>query len=891
MHENPMTSSRRFARLGLAAVACVAALAATACAAGADPPKSRFLLPEGDAAVTLRQFSQQARTPIIYPVDLVRGVKTKPVQGLFTARDALDRMVTATGLVVSQDAHTGALTVGRAATPPATPKQTLRAKAAPASPPASAPSAMTPKTAKPTSFLARASAWLALTLAPTLGAQIQPATDPAPAQDPTLVLSPFTISSTKTVGYGAAASLSSGRLAQAYVDTPQSVSVVTEEFLKDANVFSAKDSLKFVPSVAPTSSQHDAAFTIRGLRTNNVNFEGIRVGASFYLDNAFFSRIEVVKGPSGAAFGRGEPAGFINNMFKRPGASGKTSTIVDLTAGTEDNLRATIDADLPLAGGLGARLVAYRHDGSGTRELSEFDKQGAMLSVQWRYSKKGTLTVFGFNSDERLGATVGNPSYNHPQSRDDALINANRAPGSVPLLPKDQVIGFEGDGFHYKLNGLMALLEHNLLPRLFTRQALLYSDLKNHGEFTVGNIGSSQFESATTGQPEWTVTAPITRLLAFDRTFSYQGDFVYKLENLLGGNHTFVAGGDYNDLVNVAANTTFTTGRHSLLNFTNGVRPATTFPADTAVGLSTASESAGYYAQWQGAFLRDRIQASASARKQFFESTATTRATGAKAATQKAHTKLIPRYSLLYKITEQISVFGLSATQEDPSSPVLRWSQLPAGDPRATETINAAPRTELREFGAKAVLFGGKLYVSASYYEMEREGTVLPVTRNEIINGQTIPITERSISGEEISGLELEIFGEPLPRLNFTLAAGFISGTVPRPGGSGPADRVNMGVVDTVSGYVRYKFAPGSDGLSLRAGGKLWLGGWNLSAFRNNPYKGDQVQLDVGASYTWGRGRYTLDLKVNNATDEFNIVASNSTFDQRLSYLGFTARL
>src|SRR5438876_893917 len=101
-----MIPSDRHVRHKRLALAFVCALVGTTWAAGADPPKKTFRLREGDAAVTLRQFSQQADEQIVYPIDLVRGVQTNPVRGEFTARDALDRMVANTGLIVVQDEKT-----------------------------------------------------------------------------------------------------------------------------------------------------------------------------------------------------------------------------------------------------------------------------------------------------------------------------------------------------------------------------------------------------------------------------------------------------------------------------------------------------------------------------------------------------------------------------------------------------------------------------------------------------------------------------------------------------------------------------------------------------------------------------------------------------------------
>jgi iron complex outermembrane receptor protein len=79
----------------------------------AEAAKKNFNLPAGDAATTLKAFTQQSGEQIVYPVGQIRGVKTNVVQGEFAARDALDRMLDGTGLVAVQDEKTGALAVRR----------------------------------------------------------------------------------------------------------------------------------------------------------------------------------------------------------------------------------------------------------------------------------------------------------------------------------------------------------------------------------------------------------------------------------------------------------------------------------------------------------------------------------------------------------------------------------------------------------------------------------------------------------------------------------------------------------------------------------------------------------------------------------------------------------
>ena len=78
-----------------------------------EPARKAFDVPADAAAISLKRFAEQAGQEIIYPVDDVKGVKTNPVIGDFTAREALDRLVAATDLVVAQNKATGALAVSR----------------------------------------------------------------------------------------------------------------------------------------------------------------------------------------------------------------------------------------------------------------------------------------------------------------------------------------------------------------------------------------------------------------------------------------------------------------------------------------------------------------------------------------------------------------------------------------------------------------------------------------------------------------------------------------------------------------------------------------------------------------------------------------------------------
>lgn len=104
-----------------------------ACGAfAANPAKRSFDLPAGDAAKTLRSFSEQSGEQIIFPVEQVRGVRTQAVKGQLSTREALDQMLAGTALVAEEDKVTGAFAVRKGVADPNAPRPASNANAGPA---------------------------------------------------------------------------------------------------------------------------------------------------------------------------------------------------------------------------------------------------------------------------------------------------------------------------------------------------------------------------------------------------------------------------------------------------------------------------------------------------------------------------------------------------------------------------------------------------------------------------------------------------------------------------------------------------------------------------------------------------------------------------------------
>ena len=77
----------------------------------AKAAKKNFDIPAGEALAALKRFLVQSGEQLIYKAESLQGIRTEAVQGSFTAREALERMLSRTALSVAQDEKTGVLAI------------------------------------------------------------------------------------------------------------------------------------------------------------------------------------------------------------------------------------------------------------------------------------------------------------------------------------------------------------------------------------------------------------------------------------------------------------------------------------------------------------------------------------------------------------------------------------------------------------------------------------------------------------------------------------------------------------------------------------------------------------------------------------------------------------
>lgn len=218
-------------------------------------------------------------------------------------------------------------------------------------------------------------------------------------------------------------------------DTPQSVSVVTSQQIKDQGTTTVADALKKTTGINVIRDSGSYRFLSRGFYMDQVQEDGMNSfvpGAQInpyrsgpgLNDLDIYDRIEVVRGPSGLMQGTGEPGGTVNLVRKRPTADFQASSVT--TVGSWEKLRETVD----VSGSLNAeRTVRARFIGVGQRADSfknNVDEAHATLyGVVEADAGKGTRLTAGAlhqSSDETpdyygLPLTTGGVALDSDRSR------------------------------------------------------------------------------------------------------------------------------------------------------------------------------------------------------------------------------------------------------------------------------------------------------------------------------------------------------------------------------------------------------------------------------------------------------------------------------------------
>ncbi|ELB2916587.1 TonB-dependent siderophore receptor [Vibrio parahaemolyticus] len=148
-----------------------------------------------------------------------------------------------------------------------------------------------------------------------------------------------------------------------WLDVPQAVSVVTKTEMQDRGAVRLMDALDGVAGVNNTLGEGSRdQFMIRGFDSlNDMYRDGMRDDGTLqsYRSLANVERVEIVKGPAGALYGRGSAGGIINLVTKR--ANGENFTHVKGSVGSNSQYVGQVDSSMAFSDKVNGRInLEYR---------------------------------------------------------------------------------------------------------------------------------------------------------------------------------------------------------------------------------------------------------------------------------------------------------------------------------------------------------------------------------------------------------------------------------------------------------------------------------------------------------------------------------------------------
>ena len=205
-----------------------------------------------------------------------------------------------------------------------------------------------------------------------------------------------------------------GRFTEPLRDTPKSVTVIPKEVLQDQGATSFRDVARNTPGVTLGTGEGGNAFGdrifIRGFEArNDVYIDGQRDPGVSSREIFAVEQVEIVKGPSSAFLGRGTTGGSVGLESKKA-QTGNDFLVGELTGGTSDMVRGTVDANYQLGEGAALRVNGLYHTGDTPgRDYVDNERWGASAALTWKLAPTVTLDAdyYYFRSD-------GMSDYGHP---------------------------------------------------------------------------------------------------------------------------------------------------------------------------------------------------------------------------------------------------------------------------------------------------------------------------------------------------------------------------------------------------------------------------------------------------------------------------------------------
>ncbi|WP_438479688.1 TonB-dependent siderophore receptor [Oleiharenicola lentus] len=220
--------------------------------------------------------------------------------------------------------------------------------------------------------------------------------------DDTVVLSPFTVTSERDVGFAAGSTYAGGRLATDLKDTPVAYSVINQEFIEALGLTDLSSAAEWTTNTFkfPDGAGGGDLFNItvpiavRGA----LGVSGLRQRNFFIYfsenDSYNIERFDFGRGPNQVLFGNGTVGGTQVSMTKRAKFNKPFETL-ELGYGSWDNKRLVVDVNAPLNKRFALRTSLLLADRDGWRDGESENRKAAFLTGTYKITDKTELRLEG----------------------------------------------------------------------------------------------------------------------------------------------------------------------------------------------------------------------------------------------------------------------------------------------------------------------------------------------------------------------------------------------------------------------------------------------------------------------------------------------------------------
>lgn len=518
-------------------------------------------------------------------------------------------------------------------------------------------------------------------------------------------------------------------------DTPQAVTVVTEQQIDDQALHGMSDILRYVPGVGMAQGEgHRDAPVMRGnASTGDFFTDGIRDDVQYFRDLYNVSQVEVLKGPNAMIFGRGGSGGVINRVSKQ--ADGGHHQSFSIQAGSREFLRAEADVGEALSDTVAYRFNAMIENAGSFRNGVSSDVRGFAPSIAFGIDGKTRVVLNAELFTDNRTVDRGIPSYlGKPLETGRSLFFG---------IAQDSTADTDAASFD-------ALIEHDMDGAVLRNRTRIADYGKFYQNVYPGAVNVAGTAVATSAYNNHT-----------DRTNLFnQTDYVV---DIIRGDvtHRIVVGAELGRQNTANFRETGYFGAIGSMQTSELVpvgNPVPTLPVHFRQSASDAdnqgtAETAAVYVQDQ-VHLGDRWQLIAGLRLDRFNMDFRNQRNGTRIET--TDTRLSPRAGVIYSPTQDLSVYASYAESFVPRA----GEQLASLTPN---TANLAPEAFANaEIGMKWQLSKG-LFTSVAVYQLDRN--------NVAVTDPADPTQTLLVDAQRSRGLEWEIGGN-ITR-NLQIVAGY----------------------------------------------------------------------------------------------------------------------